>query len=120
MRIIRFSASNVKRLGVVEIFPKGNVVKISGKNGSGKTSILDAIMWALCGTSTTPKQVVRKGEKKALVQLDIEQFVVTRTWREGGDKDGELLVQNKSDRSTLNSPQKVLDALMGKITFDPL
>jgi hypothetical protein len=120
MRIIRFSASNVKKLGVVEIFPKGNVIKISGKNGAGKTCVLDAIMWALCGTSTTPKQVVRRGEKKAIVQLDIEELVVTRTWREGGDKDGELLVQNKHDRSTLNSPQKVLDALMGKITFDPL
>jgi len=29
----------VKKLKVVDITPKGNVVQVTGKNGSGKTSV---------------------------------------------------------------------------------
>ena len=49
MRIIRLQAENIKRLQAVEIEPHGDVVKITGKNGAGKSSVLDSIWMALAG-----------------------------------------------------------------------
>ena len=46
LRIVGLVAENVKRIEVVELKPTGDVVEITGKNGSGKTSLLDAIWYA--------------------------------------------------------------------------
>jgi len=45
MKIISLVAENVKKLVAVEIKPDGNLVEITGKNGQGKTSVLDSIWW---------------------------------------------------------------------------
>ena len=49
MKIIRFEAENVKRLKAVEITPDGTVQVVTGRNGQGKSSVLDAIFLALGG-----------------------------------------------------------------------
>lgn len=49
MKIIEFRAERFKRLSAVEITPEGNTVIISGRNGQGKSSVLDAIWLALGG-----------------------------------------------------------------------
>lgn len=49
MKIVSLKAENIKRLVAVEITPKGNVVKITGKNANGKSSVLDSIWMALGG-----------------------------------------------------------------------
>lgn len=49
MKIIEFRAERFKRLTAVDITPAGNTVIISGKNGQGKSSVLDAIWLALGG-----------------------------------------------------------------------
>ena len=118
LRIFKFQAENVKRLGVVQIDPKGNIIKISGKNGSGKTSVLDCIEYCLCGVSKVPSKVIRNGERSATIQLDLGEVVVTRRFYLGGRTT--LQVMSKADRSIFPSPQALLDALMAKVTFDPL
>jgi recombinational DNA repair ATPase RecF len=44
-KIVRLESTNYKRLKAVEIAPDpdGNLVIVAGKNGQGKTSILDSI-----------------------------------------------------------------------------
>jgi len=51
MRIINLYAQNVKRIRCVDITPnpKAAVIPIAGKNGAGKTSVLDAIYMARAG-----------------------------------------------------------------------
>ena len=49
MKIVQLHAENYKRLRTVEISPDGNIVTIGGRNGAGKSSILDAIYVALGG-----------------------------------------------------------------------
>jgi recombinational DNA repair ATPase RecF len=62
MKIIELQAENVKRLRAVTITPEGNIVEISGRNGQGKTSVLDAIWWAVSGTTHIQAVPIRKGE----------------------------------------------------------
>lgn len=53
---------NVKRIKAVKIEPtsKGLTI-IGGKNGQGKTSVLDAIAWALGGNDHKPSKATREG-----------------------------------------------------------
>lgn len=121
MKIIQLTAENVKKLTAIEISPDGNMVQITGKNGQGKTSVLDCIWWALAGTENIQKQPIRNGAEKAKITLQL-----------GSGKDVELIVERRitEKSNTLEvktaagakypSPQKMLDDLLGSLTFDPL
>jgi hypothetical protein len=118
VKIIRLSAENIKRLKAVEITPDGTVQVITGKNAAGKTSVLDAIWLALGGgaaSKETPRPI-RDGEDHASVTLDLGDLVVTRTWSKGATT---LTVAN-ADGARYGSPQGMLDALVGRLSFDPL
>lgn len=118
MKIIELNASNVKRLRAVDITPDKHVQVISGRNAQGKTSVLDSIWLALGGGSASRETIrpIRDGETKASVRLDLGDFIVTRTWT--GDKT--TLTVESAQGSKLRSPQAVLDALVGRLSFDPL
>jgi energy-coupling factor transporter ATP-binding protein EcfA2 len=116
MKIINLKAENIKKLVAIDITPTGHVVKITGKNGQGKTSILDSIFWALGGTENIQAQPIRQGEKKARVELDLGDMIVTRTFTEGGSA---LTITNKEGLK-FPSPQTMLDNLLGRLAFDPL
>jgi len=116
-RIVRLKAENVKRLKAVEITPEGEIVVIGGKNGAGKTSVLDSICYALGGKSVQPVKPVRNGEKKAVIVCEMDDLIVTRTITETGG--GMLKVTNKEGLQ-YTSPQAILDELCGRLTFDPL
>jgi AAA domain-containing protein len=121
MKILRLEAENVKRLHAVDITPTGDIVEISGNNANGKTSVLDAIWWALAGTAAVQAEPIRRGAQTARIRLDLGDLIVTRSFKRG--KDGEfttkLQVEN-AEGASFNSPQKMLDALVAVLTFDPI
>jgi len=118
MKILRLTASNVMRLKAVEIEPNGTVQIIAGKNGAGKSSLLNALYLALAGGAASREiaKPVRAGEEWAEVKLDLGTIVVTRTWDEGKTS----LTVKAADGATYKSPQALLDSLLGALTFDPL
>lgn len=120
MKIVRLQAENYKRLKAVDITPKNDLVKISGDNEQGKTSILDAI-WAVISEAETKKngteKPIRNGEKSAKVTLDLGEFVVTRKWTE---KTSTLEVRNPDGSKPAGGPQAIVDKFMGKFTLDPM
>lgn len=118
MKIVEFTAENVKRLRAVDITPAEHVQVVAGRNAQGKTSVLDAI-WLALGGGTASKgtaRPIRDGEDTARVRLDLGDLVVTRTWT--GDKTA--LKVESADGAKYSSPQGVLDALVGRLSFDPL
>jgi DNA repair exonuclease SbcCD ATPase subunit len=116
-KIIRLEASNVKRLRAVEITPDGNVVIIAGRNAQGKSSCLDSIEYALRGKSSVPAEPIRKGERRARIELDLDNGLhVERTF----DASGSKLVVTHANGDKKRSPQGLLNALCGAIAFDPL
>ncbi|MCB5934467.1 AAA family ATPase [Caldibacillus thermoamylovorans] len=62
IKINKLEIENVKRVKAVKIEPTPNGLTIvGGKNNQGKTSVLDAIAWALGGNKYRPSQANREG-----------------------------------------------------------
>lgn len=119
-RIIKLTASNVKRLKAISFTPNGHINRITGANGSGKTSVLDTIVWALTGTSTVPSYPVRKGSGKAEIIVELEDIIIYRRFFENGSRNGVLAIESKDGKQRFQGPQDMLDKLMGRVSFDPL
>lgn len=123
MKVVRLQAENFKRLKAVEIIPvDDNSVIISGPNGSGKTSILDAIALAVAGKKYARDltEPIRQGESRASVTVETDTgLAITRTWTKNGTP-GTLTVKSIKDKTSYNSPQAFLDNLIGELSFDPL
>jgi DNA repair exonuclease SbcCD ATPase subunit len=117
MKILRLEAENIKKLKVVAITPAGHIVEITGPNGSGKSSVLDAIFYALAGAKDIPSQPIRRGQLKAHVKLELGEITVIRKF----SKDtGTSLVAEAKNGARFPTPQRLLDEMLGKLTFDPL
>jgi hypothetical protein len=117
LRIIELRAENVKRIKAVRIRPDGSIVSITGPNDAGKSSVLDAIAYAIGGKALQPAEPVRRGADKAQVLLDLGDLHVKRTWSARG---GTYLTVTSPNGAEYPSPQKVLDRMLGKLTFDPV
>lgn len=62
IKINKLEIENVKRVKAVKIEPTANGLTIvGGKNNQGKTSVLDAICWALGGERYRPSEPQREG-----------------------------------------------------------
>ena len=121
MRILKLQITDVKRISAAHIEPNGGMVILTGKNGAGKTSVLDAIQMALGGGDTIPPKPIREGASKGKVEMDLGDVIVTRTFTENGG--GSLKIDAKVDgttRAAIKSPQTWLNERIGKLSFDPL
>lgn len=121
MKIVSLVAENIKKLRAVEIIPKGNLVELKGKNGSGKTSVLDAISWAFEGLAKVQDKPIRFGANKGWIRIDLGEYVVERTFKntEDGDVTHTLTVMS-AEGAKFDSPQTLLNKLFGSLAFDPL
>lgn len=120
-KIVGLQAENIKKITAVEIKPDGNLVAIAGRNGAGKTSILDSILWAIDGASHIQAQPIRKGADRALIRLDLGDVVVTRKFRKREDDSVDTsVVVESAEGARFPSPQRLLDSFLGALSFDPL
>ena len=113
MKITSLELENVKRVKAVNITPAQNgLTVIGGKNGQGKTSVLDAIAWALGGENYRPSSPQREGSilpPKLHVTLD-NGIVVERS-----GKNSSLTV---TDPSGKRAGQRLLDEFVEKLALD--
>lgn len=113
VKINSLELENVKRVKAVKLEPtKNGLTVVGGKNNQGKTSVLDAIAWALGGAKYKPSQPQREG---SLVepQLHIELsngMVVERL-----GKNGTLKV---TDPSGQKGNQSLLDGFISQFALD--
>lgn len=126
-RIIGLRQEGFKRIKLVDITPPRHLVKITGKNEQGKSSLMDGIAATLDGGAeflqTVPIQV---GKNKSVLRVTIGngekvEMIVTKTIRpkEDGTFSTTLVVEN-AEGFRASSPQKMLDTYLGVMTFDPL
>lgn len=113
-KILSLEVENVKRIRAVQIHPTENTVLIKGRNGAGKTSVLDSIMMALEGRITADP--IRHGEEKATIRVDLGDMLVEKKIT----RKGAYLKVTAKDGAQYPSPQRMLDEFLGNLSFDPL
>lgn len=113
VKINRFEIENVKRVKAVRLSPSENgLTIIGGRNGQGKTSVLDAIAWALGGKKFEPTQAHREGSVTApKLHVELSNGLVV----ERGGKNGTLKVL---DPNGGKGGQKLLDAFIDELALD--
>jgi DNA repair exonuclease SbcCD ATPase subunit len=116
MKIINLRAENIKKLTAIDITPKDDVILITGENGAGKSSVLDCITWALKGGREIQEEPIKHGEDKGKIMLDLGDYVILRSFT----KNSTTLQIRSKEGAVQSSPQKLLDKIVGNISFDPL
>lgn len=105
IKINKLEIENVKRVKAVKIEPTANGLTIvGGKNNQGKTSVLDAIAWALGGNRYKPSQAMREGSMAPpYLSLTLSNGLVVE--RKGKNSDLKVIDPNgeKAGQQLLNS-----------------
>jgi len=60
---------NFKNIASASFMPEENHIILSGTNGSGKTSIFEAMLTALCGKAVLPDDPIRHGSESAQIKM---------------------------------------------------
>jgi len=113
MKIIELRSENIKNIKVIEIRPDGAVV-LEGKNGAGKSAVIDSIFMALTGKKI--EQPIRNGESRAEINIDLGDFKVKKIFTAKGER----LEVTSTEGASFKTPQTMLNKIMGNLAFDPL
>lgn len=116
VKISALEIENVKRVKAVSFEPTQNgLTVIGGKNGQGKTSVLDAIAWALGGNRYAPSTAKREGSViPPHLKIELSNGIVVE--RKGknsdlkvidteGNKSGQALLDTFVSTFALNLPK---------------
>jgi len=115
-KIVRLVVRNMMKLKAVLINPLGNIVVLGGKNGQGKSCVLNAIEYAFAGKNAICDQPIRSGEKKAFVEVTLEDLIIKRIFTESGS----VVTVTSLEGAKYPSPQAMLDKMYNALCFDPL
>lgn len=113
IKVARLEATNFKRLRAVEIeVAEDGLTVIGGANRAGKTSVLDAIAWALGGDRLRPASPNREGAAtKARLRVELSNGLVAE--RKGAN--GDLRVTDPEGR---RAGQQLLNGLLEELALD--
>ena len=114
--INRLEIENVKRIKAVKIEPSATGLTIvGGNNNQGKTSVLDAIAWALGGNKYKPSQAQREGSQvpPTLKIVMSNGLIVERKGKSAslkvidpnGQKGGQQLLDSFVEELAINLPK---------------
>lgn len=116
VKISSFEIENVKRVKAVAYEPTQNgLTVVGGRNGQGKTSVLDAIAWALGGNKFAPSKPYREGSTiPPHLRIELSNgIVVERSGKNSslkvidtsGNKSGQALLDKFVSQFALNLPK---------------
>jgi predicted ATP-dependent endonuclease of OLD family len=111
--INKLEIENVKRVKAVTLEPSMNgLTIIGGKNGQGKTSVLDSICWALGGDKYRPSEPRRDGSViPPSLHIELSNGLIVE--RKGKNSDLKVI-----DPSGNKAGQKLLDAFVSQFALD--
>ena len=119
MKISKITISNILGIEAMEINPTGNIIEVTGGNGKGKTSVMNAIKDTL-GLSEY-STLLRNGEKKGKTVLEFGDLQVSKTYNEKGST---LAVKGRvagtDSYSTISAPAKLIKGIVSPNSVDPV
>ena len=113
VKISALELENVKRIRAVQIVPtKDGLTVIGGRNGQGKTTVLDAIAWALGGKKYQPDNPTRDGAAMpAKLHVELSNGIVV-------ERRGKNATLHVTDTTGMRGTQKLLDEFMSQLALD--
>lgn len=113
VKINKLEIENVKRVKAITIEPTSNGLTIlGGNNNQGKTSVLDAIAWALGGNKYKPSKPARDGSMNPpTLRLELSNGLIVE--RKG--KNSDLKV---TDPSGQKAGQQLLDSFVEELALN--
>lgn len=113
LKINQLEIENVKRIKAVKIRPSDNgLTVIGGNNNQGKTSVLDAIAWALGGNRFKPSEATREG---SMIPPNLHIVMSNGLVVERKGKNSTLKV---TDPNGQKAGQQLLDEFVSQLALD--
>lgn len=118
-KITQLTVENIKKITAFSISLKDGVTVITGKNGAGKSSAIDALWFLLLGPKHPDPKILRDGAAKGFVEAETDDLIFRRTVTASGG--GSITIKEKGGKGeTYKGPQGFLDRITGNRCFDPL
>lgn len=116
-KIKRASITNYKGIRHVEIDVRDTrLYLIGGKNGNGKTSVLNALMTAISGKKYAINPI-RNGEKRADITVELDDMKIEL--HISGDGKIDPVVYDLNSGKKITNGKKVLRTMFGDFAMDP-
>ena len=114
MKISKIKISNL--FGIKEQSLDGKSVEITGSNGKGKTSILDAIRYALTNNSERD-YIVKKGESEGEILIETDTGLSINRKKRTQSSDYKSIKQNEKE---VSSPETFLKEIFTPMQLNPV
>lgn len=115
MRVTKIKIKNL--FGIKEYEGNGSDKEFTGKNGAGKTSVIDAIRYALTNKSDR-RYIVRNGESEGEILIETDSGLsINRKARTDGRQDYKAVKQNGA---TIGSPEAFLKDIITPLQLSPI
>lgn len=123
LRFTHLDIENFKNIDKKVVDIDGRSLLISGKNGVGKSSFIQALLSGI-DSKQLPTNTTKKGETKAVIKTKIagilngqEEEYEIHMYFTSKDQKGRLVLYN-SKQEKVNKPKAVLDSIVGNLGFD--
>ena len=114
MRIAKLKIRNL--FGISELEAGGNSIELTGKNGAGKSSVIDAIKYALTNKSDR-KYIVRNGETEGEVLIETDSGLRINRKVRTNQADYKSVKNNGVE---VNSPETFLKDIFTELQLNPV
>jgi predicted ATP-dependent endonuclease of OLD family len=123
LKFIHLDLENFKNIRKTEVEIGGKSIMIVGRNGQGKSSLIQALMSPL-DTKQRPTEPITVGEEKASISVTIggkqggeeKEYILDIHFTEK-DKKGRLVVKDALTGELIKSPASFLDSIIGNVSF---
>lgn len=102
--------------GISETELDGKSIEITGTNGVGKTSVIDAVRYALTNSSNRD-YILKKGENEGEILIETDTGLYINRKKRSGQADYKSVKENGKE---VNSPESFLQKLFTPLQIDPV
>ncbi len=118
MVIESLRVENVQAIRAANVTPDRHFQVVSGLNGQGKTSLMQAVQFALAGKRSHSKKPIREGEDEGIVVLEVGDWRIDLELEVGSAP--KLTLTRRDTGERVARPQETIHEWLGDLSFDPL